>query len=181
MRVAVTGGIAEGKSTVMGYLRSLGESTVSADQIAREVFESEEVQSALSERLGLALPLDRDRVRIAISRDIELRRWLNAVTHPKILDQIEVSSAHWFEVPLLFEACLQARFHSIWVVTCGAAEQRSRLVQRLGDDAAARSLIAAQLPTEVKIAFADEIIRTNQSEAAVLEIVRQGVERESSK
>ena len=181
MRVAVTGGIAEGKSTVMGYLRSLGQSTASADEFAREVFQLDEVQEAISQRLGLKHHAPREEVRSAISGNPEIRRWLNTITHPRIFERIENSRADWIEVPLLFEACLQGSFDSIWVVTCGEIEQLSRLAARLGDEAAARKMMGTQLSTSIKIAFADEIIRTNLSETTVKSLVRQGIERESTK
>lgn len=181
MRIAVTGGIAEGKSTVMGYLREFGLATASADDFAREVFHQSEVQSAISDLLALPLPLDPASVRNAIATDQALRRRVNAVTHPRILDLLEHSPAAWIEVPLLFETCLQSRFDRIWVVTCGESEQLQRLTNRLGDAAEAKRLIATQLPTSVKVAFADEIVRTIGSDLAVKSLVQQGIERESSK
>jgi dephospho-CoA kinase len=180
MRIAVTGGIAEGKSTVMRYLRELGQETASADEIARQVFQLPEVQAEIAEAVGLLLPLDPTAVRERISSSPDARRQVNAVTHPRILARIEGCPATWVEVPLLFEACLQGRFDRIWVATCGADEQLRRLRERLGDEDGARRLIATQLPTEVKLAFADEIVRTIGSEPAVKSFVEQGIERELS-
>lgn len=71
------------------------------------------------------------------------------------------------EIPLLIEACLQGGFDRVWVVTCGADEQRRRLVERLGGEAGAEALLGSQLPTRAKIPFADVVIRTNQPEWSV--------------
>jgi dephospho-CoA kinase len=178
MRIAVTGGIAEGKSTVIRYLRSAGVPVVSSDEVAAKVFQTPEVQSWVSRELGLPMPVSAVPVRAAMSSNAGFRRRLNAITHPAILRELEESGAAVAEVPLLFEACLQGRFERIWVVTCGAEEQLRRLVARVGDPQAARALLDTQLPTEMKCVFADRIIRTNLDEASVQANVVEAVSRD---
>ncbi len=65
----MTGGIAEGKSTVLGYLRTLGYSTASMDHIARDVYGEPEVQRNLANLLGYGSPVDRDVLRTRIAED----------------------------------------------------------------------------------------------------------------
>jgi dephospho-CoA kinase len=175
VRVGVTGGIAEGKSTVLRYIRDLGIPTASADDIAREVFHSQEVQELLALYFDLPIPIDSTVILNHIRSDSSARRALNAITHPKILARIRKSEAIFFEVPLLVETCLFAEFDRIWVVTCGAEEQLARLVKRLGNEPEARSIIATQLPTEAKTSFADQIVRTNHSELTVKHFVHSAV------
>jgi dephospho-CoA kinase len=177
-RIAVTGGIAEGKSTVAGYLRDLGHRTLSADDVAREVFQSEEVQEALASLLAVPLPLEPAAVRRAIARDSRVRRHVNALTHPRISLRLASAPERIVEVPLLIEACLQGSFDRIWVVTCGPAEQLRRLTERLGSAEEASRLIRTQLPSTVKCAFADVIIRTNQDRESVLRCVSEAVRLE---
>ena len=86
---------------------------------------------------------------------------------------MEASNAQYHEVPLLIEACLYGHYDQIWVVTCGPGEQRRRLIERLGDPVAADAIIASQLPTEVKVAFADSVIDSTKP----LMDVREAVER----
>jgi dephospho-CoA kinase len=181
MRIAITGGIAEGKSTVMGYLRDLGEKTASSDEIAREVFQQDEVQEEIARLLGTPLPLDTAVVRDRIAAEPSLRRKINRLTHPRILRRLETSSAKWIEVPLLFETCLQAAFNRVWVVTCGPEIQIQRLVDRLKNESLARQILATQLPSKVKLPFADEVIRTNLPEGLVQRDVRSAVQREIGK
>jgi len=164
MRLAVTGGIAEGKSTVVGYLRDAGYTTASADTVARDVFASSEVQEWLVGRLGSAEP---SQVREAVAMDATFRRSLNRLMHPRILKELDRLEAQVVEVPLLIEACLQSRFDRVWVVTCGRAEQLRRLAERLGDVSNAEALLATQLASTVKIPFADCIVRTNLAEETV--------------
>jgi dephospho-CoA kinase len=81
----------------------------------------------------------------------------------------------------LLETCLQAAFDRVWVVTCGPEVQLQRLVLRLGEESLAKQLLATQLPSAVRRAFADEIIRTNSNEDDVKRCIRQAVQREIGK
>lgn len=166
-RIAVTGGIAEGKSTVLGYLRDAGHAVVSADVVAREVFASERVQQWLRRTFGEEAEPSREAVRARLSKDFTFRRALNERMHPEILRRLVASEAAFVEIPLLFETCSQRTFDRVWVVTCGPEEQLRRLESRLGDAAKAAELLGTQLPTRAKCALADRIVRTNAPEDAV--------------
>ncbi len=166
-RVAVTGGIAEGKSTVIGYLRAAGHEVASADEEARAVFESAAIQRWLGDSLGLEQPVARAAVRAHVLANAIFRRALNARMHPAILDRLLGGGARFLEIPLLFEGCLQGLFERVWVVTCGPEEQLRRLELRLGDRNSAVEMLGVQLPTRVKCALADRIVRTNAPEHAV--------------
>lgn len=167
LKVALTGGVAEGKTTVLRFLSEEGLSTASADEIGREVFDEPVVQAEIGERLGLTGKVDRNKVRTAIASDPAKRRVLNEVMHPEILARLISQDADVVEVPLLVETCIQSLFQRVWVVTCGPVEQERRLVERLGDVAEARRMMGTQLPTVVKCAFADQTIRTDQPLASV--------------
>jgi len=181
MRIAITGGIAEGKSTVLRHLRALGETTASSDEIAKEVFQRSEVQLNLARLLGVDAPVATAVVRDRIAADPNIRRKINRITHPQILRCIEEHPAKWIEVPLLFETCLQMAFGRVWVVTCGPDFQLQRLANRLQSEQLARQMLATQLPTEVKLAFADEVIRTNLEDRLVQRDVSSAVQREIGK
>lgn len=172
-RIAITGGIAEGKSTVAGYVRDLGFMVESSDRVAREVFNSAEVQSSLAALLNLEPPVSPEDMRQALRGNDEIRRTLNRLTHPRIVDVLSASPAQVIEVPLLIETCLQGVFDRVWVVTCGPEEQLRRLIERLGDEESARSLIRTQLTSDAKLAFADRVLRTNQPESTVKRFVSE--------
>lgn len=169
-RVAITGGIAEGKSTVLADIAGLGLPTFSADRVASEVFADPETQRELEAVLGKELIQDRAGLRAAMAADPSVRRGLNRVLHPRILRRLEALGPGFYEVPLLIETALGSRFDRIWVVTCGSAEQRARLIARVGE-AEAAALLRTQLPSRAKCAFADRILRTN----APVESVRRSV------
>jgi len=174
---AVTGGIGEGKTTVLGYLAELGFKTVSADSLARTVFEDPIINGLLARTVdhnGPILPVE---LRNALFGNPDLRRGVNRIMHPRIVDLIRRSAADFVEIPLLIEACLQGEFDSIWVVTCGLVEQRRRLTIRYENTIDVDALIAAQLPTEVKIPFADEVFRTNRDIQTVRRNVSEALQR----
>lgn len=163
-RIAVTGGIAEGKSTVLGYLRDAGYRVASADAVARDVYASEHVQRWLRRAFGGDADPSREAVRVRLAKDFEFRRALNERMHPEVLHRLMASEAAFIEIPLLFETCSQRAFDRVWVVSCGHDEQLRRLELRLGDPARAAEMLGAQLPTRAKCALADRIVRTNAPE-----------------
>jgi len=171
MLTAITGGIAEGKSTVLSILSDMGYKTLSADASARELFDDPDVNRQLAEAAGVRGgigPLD---LRRAISGDPAVRRSVNRIMHPLVMNRIRSQQADFVEIPLLLEACLQGQFECIWVVTCGIGEQMNRLALRYGDRSEAEALIATQLRTTAKIPFADVVLRTN----CPLEAVRRHI------
>ncbi|HEY0866083.1 MAG TPA: dephospho-CoA kinase [Fimbriimonas sp.] len=171
MRVAVTGGIGEGKSTVLERVAAAGLTSVSSDVVARSVMEDPSTQAEVAARLGYAVFPSREELRVRIGADPAARRTLNAITHPRIVQALRRHPAQFVEVPLLLEACLYGMFDRVWIVTCGRAEQIRRLEARYGSNARAEELIATQIPTEAKLAFADEVIRTNRPVEIVSQVV----------
>lgn len=175
---AITGGIAEGKSTILGYLSNAGFSVVSADAVARDIYARADVQEQIRAVFGTT---DRDAVRARLSDDPSARRELNRLMHELVWRALEHTRADVVEVPLLVEAALQIRCRGVWVVTCGEEEQRARLVARVGSTELAERLLATQLPTRVKEVFADRVLRTNLPEAQVrrevLEAAKQDFRR----
>lgn len=160
---AITGGIAEGKSTVLNYLAEAGWRTASADLVAREVFERAETQEFLSARLGTA---DRVAIRQRLSEP-HVRRLLNGYMHGPVWAALVETEADVVEVPLLIETVLHPRCAGVWVVTCGVDEQRRRLIQRLGDPREVDRLLATQLSSQIKRVFADRVIDSNLPEPHV--------------
>jgi dephospho-CoA kinase len=177
-RIAITGGIAEGKSTVLGYCADAGRTVLSSDDVARLVFEEQAVQERLAALLDVPVPVDRAALRSRLAAAPELRRSVNAVMHEPIARTIIEAKADVVEVPLLIETALHPHFERVWVVTCGHDLQVSRLASRLGSEKEALGLMNAQLPTRSKLAFADLIIRTNFDQETVKRNVIEALEIE---
>lgn len=175
--IGLTGGIASGKSTAAEILAELGARVVDADQIARDVVQKG--QPALADIVatfgeGVLTPdgeLDRRRMGALVFGDVDSRRKLNAITHPRIaaetqarLGQLREAGAPLavYEAALLVENGAQAGLDGLIVVACEPATQRARLMARDGLTAAeADARLAAQLPLADKIAVADWVIDSN--------------------
>ncbi len=165
--LAITGGAAEGKSTVVGFLAHLGVSVLKADDIVSDLWKSSYVIESVSSALSISKDSSKETLRKIILEDSDARRAVNKIFHPLVWDRIASSGAFAIEVPLLIEACLHTRFERVWVVTCGAEEQHRRLMERMKNAALVASLMSCQLSTRVKLAFADEVIRTNSDLSSV--------------
>lgn len=170
-RIGVTGGIAEGKSTVVGYLSTLGYKTDSADSIAKGVLSDEVVSRQIADLVGVPWPASPEQIRHAIAVKPAIRRAVNRLMHPLIVRRMIDGASDFVEVPLMIEGCIQGLFDEVWVVTCGREEQLRRLEARLGKSEAIK-LMGIQLPSEAKEPFADHVIRTNRSEEFVFQEVR---------
>jgi dephospho-CoA kinase len=176
MRVAITGGIGEGKSTILEWIREEGWSVHSSDQAARELFRTPQVNTTLAELAGEEGPISPSQLRRAMLDSVVVRRRVNALLHPLIHQASRTREEGFFEVPLLIEACLQNRYDEVWVVTCGAEEQRRRLLSRYEDSDLVDGLLAIQLPTKAKLVFADRVLRTNEPFEHVRSLLREALQ-----
>lgn len=167
--IGITGGIATGKSTVCNILREMGYSVDSADEIAKKIYCEPEIQLFLSQLLKCEIPVSREYLRDQIASSSEIRKKVNCLLHPKILEKIHGSKVLFIEVPLLIETCILDSFSQVWVVWCDPETQRKRLESRLESADEADAWLKTQLPVRAKIAFADTIIRTNSELATVRE------------
>jgi dephospho-CoA kinase len=93
--VALTGGIASGKSTVARYFSEFGVSVVDADQISREIIDnSPEISTQLAARFGSSIfkenkSVDRAALRAIIFANPKDRYWLERLLHPLIYREIQ--------------------------------------------------------------------------------------------
>lgn len=116
-KIAVTGGIACGKSTVCQLFRNAGAYVVSADAIAHELLDSHDLGQQVVAVLGSDIlqngKINRNIVASIVFQDKERLRELEKILHPVILKQIEQKyveacnkgsySAFVVEMPLLYE------------------------------------------------------------------------------
>lgn len=176
-RVALTGGIATGKTHVRSRFEALGVPTIDADTLAREAVApgtpglSEVVRRFGPDICDAAGALDRKKLGAIVFSDAHARQALEGIIHPFVREMTD----KWFasldpsrypfaiaDIPLLFEGRREHDFDKVIVVACDPATQLRRLMARDGisqDDARLR--IAAQLPIDEKIAKADYVIRTD--------------------
>ena len=176
VRVALTGGIATGKSFCLGVFATLGAATIDADILAREAVAPG--SPGLAKVLGRFGPgvlrgdgtLDRAALGSVVFADRTARADLEAIIHPEVYRRI----GEWYanlpagtrvaiaDIPLLFETGHQHQFERVIVCACAPAEQIRRIMVRDKLSAPeARARLAAQWPIEEKVARADYVIRTD--------------------
>ena len=164
MRVALTGGIACGKSLVAKVLNELGVETIDADdivhelipdpaerkRIAAEVFGNEAKRKELEARLH---PLVKERIGEWLDTVPDASRVAGAVTGRGVKIAI---------IPLLFETHWDADYDIICCVRSGRDLQISRMMTTRGyTRAEAEARLAAQLPVEEKAAKSHYVIDNN--------------------
>ncbi len=172
--VAVTGGVASGKSAATRAFEALGRHVADADVAARVlVAPGSEGLAAVVGRFGPGVlgadgALDRRALRERIFREPEAKRALEAILHPRIRAALEaeVRAAPGpyavVAIPLLAEVGGRAAYpwlDRIVVIDVPRAVQHARLVARDGVDAAlADAMLDAQASREQRLAIADEVI-----------------------
>jgi dephospho-CoA kinase len=173
-RVALTGGIASGKSTVANLFTALGATLVDTDVLAREVVApGTALLAEIAAHFGPDIltadgSLDRRKLRERVFADTVERRWLEERTHPAIralTDQrCEAARGPYclVAIPLLVETQSKDRFNRVLVVDCEPETQLARLVARDGvTRETALRMLAAQAPREARLAVADDVIRND--------------------
>ena len=175
--LALTGGIAAGKSTISRMLQEHGALIVDADAIVREVqAPGSPVLDEIAEAFGRAMilpdgSLDRAALGSRVFGDPEALGRLNAIVHPAVytrsLERMQDALATApgtvviYDVPLLVEARLEDPWELIVLADAPAAVRERRLVTDRGmteADAAAR--VASQVSDERRRAIADVVIDT---------------------
>ena len=180
LRVALTGGIATGKSHILELFRERSVPTIDADRLAHDAVEpGQPALVAIRDRFGPQNffangSLDRKRLAATVFDNASARADLEAIVHPPVRQAI----TKWFsqllndghtgfavaDIPLLFETRRNDEFDRVIVAACNPEDQVRRVIKRdAWSEAAARKRLAAQLPLQVKIAAADFVIRTDGS------------------
>jgi dephospho-CoA kinase len=171
VRVALTGGIASGKSTVAAELAARGAIIIDADVLAREAVEPgtpalAAIVDCFGEQVVSEGRLDRPRLAQLVFADPLARRDLERIVHPAVraraaeLERAAGPAAIVVHViPLLVETGQQGDFDLVVTVDVDHETQVQRLVARNGfTRAEAESRIAAQASREDRKIAADVVV-----------------------
>lgn len=172
-KLAVTGGIASGKSTVVSFLEEMGLVSINADQVARGLREDADAMADLSDFLGESRPLTTEMLREALKHQ-DKRRIVNHFFHGRVWETLKGSSAQVVEVPLLCESCLWPFFQNVWTVSCPTEIRLKRLTERLGERNSAEKLIEIQAQESTRMALSDLVLNSNTSLEELKFQVQQG-------
>ncbi len=178
LTVALTGGIACGKSIVAGLLGEMGCLLHSADLTAREILApGTPAAAAVAKKFGPSLvradgSLDRPALARLVFADRAARAWLDALVHPLVMDRLREtveelerqgrSGIFVSEAALTIEAGFAPFFDRLVVVWCPEDVQLRRLRERDGLELPeAERRLKAQMPAAEKKKHAHYVIDTS--------------------
>lgn len=195
LRVALTGGIATGKSHVLNEFRKRGVPCLDADELAHGVTTAgTEATAQIAERFGVDVldssgGVERHKLGAIVFADSAARRALEEIVHPAVyraiaaglraFELLERSPLTVVDIPLLYETGHSSDFDRVIATVCPRGVQIARLKERGLSDTEAEQRLAAQMSADEKALRADYIIQTdgtiestNAQVAQILEILK---------
>lgn len=184
--IALTGGIAAGKSAACARFEQLGVSVIDTDKISHALTGSNAaaipfIRATFGEEfINTQQALDRNKMRSLIFTDPEAKAQLEAILHPLIRNEVmqiaeqnmltlnqPESLIHYqvVAVPLLFETNhYSSLVNATVVIDCSPTLQISRAMQRSQlSRESVEAILAAQVSREKRLALADYVVENNHS------------------
>jgi dephospho-CoA kinase len=185
--IGITGNLGCGKSTVAGMLRHRSVATIDADEVSREVRQTDEMaRAAILARFGT---LDATGIAAQVfgEDDGMALHDLEEIIHPRVRDRVRARLAELAEGGVgvaaveaikLLESPLHDACDETWVVVCDEEEARRRLVEDRGmSEADISARLARQSPQAVKVAAADVVIDGSATLAETERQVSEALDR----
>jgi len=173
LKVALTGGIGSGKSTVAEYLEELGAYVIDSDQLARDVIERgtpgyEAVLAAFGDEILTDGDVDRAKLAAIVFKDPTSRLRLEGIIHPLVRDAAEkmvrnlpAESIVINQIPLLVETGGAKRFDYVVAVSADEEVRRARLIDRGMKDYEITKRLAAQVNDAEREKVAHYVVTNN--------------------
>jgi dephospho-CoA kinase len=176
LKIAITGGIASGKSTVCRHFEKLGATVVSADAIVHELLDP---NTALGQKIIRTLgsdvlrngKIDRSLVSDKVFKDPKLLSQLEQLLHPAVLKEIELryetarragkSPLFVVEIPLLYEIGAQTFYDAVVAVVAEESLAKERFQAAGHKPQEFEKRMNRQLPQKIKSAKAHYTIQNN--------------------
>lgn len=191
----LTGSIASGKSSVLKIIAEEGYTTISADDVVKELYADEEFLKSFKKEIGekfftIDKKLDKDKLRETLFKDISLKNRVEAFVHPLVYEKIKemlLDGFNFIEVPMFFEAreyFLDSKIEikGIIFVNIDKKIQVSRLMHRNKiSEKEAIAMIDTRITSEEKIKASNYIINNNASEDDLKREVLKTLERINEK
>jgi dephospho-CoA kinase len=190
LKVALTGGIASGKSLVSDLLEIHGCNVIDLDVISREVvMPGNEGLKELIEAFGKSIllsdgSLDRKNLRDVLYKKGKNRALIEKILHPKILHRMKAMMDDCHEgvmivvIPLLVEKKLWGPFDRAILVDCDSKTQIKRLMERENIDSdKAKTMLLAQASRDQRLKLNEhlptDIIENNARVSDIKEKVQK--------
>ena len=170
-KIAISGTIGSGKSTVLNYLKSKGYFVFSCDEYnAFLLNKGQQGYIKIQEQFPEAFikgELDKKALSQIVFKNPLQRERLESIMHPLIIAEMlrlrDLFEIYFAEVPLLFENNLEKYFDLSLLIATDEQKALERLQKRGLDYDSAKQRILNQMPQEIKMKRADEIIYNNGS------------------
>ncbi len=176
-RIALSGGIGSGKSTVAQYFAELGVPIIDTDQLSHACQQPNQAgYLAIVKHFGPSVLLEngeinRAQLREQVFNHPDKRRTLEQLLHPLILDQMEKNLAKLANtsipyaivvIPLLVEKQLMSRFDRVIIVDTSESQQKQRVLTRPGMNLTLlEQIMASQASRHERLAVATDIIHND--------------------
>ncbi len=172
--IAITGGIASGKSAVSAWLEKHGNKVIYSDKLGHEALKMPKVEEQLITKFGEEIledgKISRQKLAKLVFSDPDNLLFLNNLTHPLIRKKMQDIADNsdedilFYEIPLLYENGLADKFDYVINVFSTEDVKIARIKERDGlDEEAAKLRIKAQLPDHIKLDRADINLLNNGS------------------
>lgn len=185
LKIALTGGIASGKTLASKTLESLGAYVIDADMVSREIASEkawkERVKQAFGERFFDSNDeLDRRKLREYVFSDPERVKLLNSISHPLIRNRIEQKldalkhlPVVFVVIPVLIESGMTDMFDRVWTIASNPATRIKRLIRRDNiTEEQAYNMLKSQVSEEERAKIASVIIHNDGDEKEFVERVK---------
>ena len=185
LKVALTGGIGSGKSTVADFLDELGAYVIDSDQLARDVVERgtpgyEAVLAAFGDGILTDGEIDRAKLAEIVFKDATARATLESIIHPLVRDAAEkmvkslpADAVVINQIPLLVETDGAKRFDFVITVSADEGVRRRRLIERGMKDYEITKRLAAQVNDAARETIAHSVVRNNGSIDELRQVVEE--------
>ena len=171
LRIALTGGIGSGKTTVSDYFRKLGVPVIDADETSHEVTQSgQETVQKIVDVFGNSVldsngNLDRAALRNIVFGDPESRKQLESILHPEIRQRMNEAASRTqspyclFSIPLLIETSQHLSYDRVLVVEASEDRRRTWIQTRSNlTQNEITAILSAQASDEQRRNAADDLL-----------------------
>lgn len=187
-KIAITGGISSGKTTVSKFFKEFGAKLVCADAIVHDLLShnisiKEAIRNHFGDEVFVKDEIDRDKLADSVFSHPKQLNILEKLLHPKVKENIHTSytlaknqnfSLFVAEVPLLFEVEGESDYDSVVLVDTPIDESLKRYCAKGGSEAQFYARLKRQMPLNEKRIKADHTINNagslDQTKAQALKL-----------